>query len=303
MFLMSYFRTQSEALHLALSEDGLDWRALGGNHPVWRASIGDQSVRDPFILRDQSGTYRLFSTNGWNADSILLADSRDCIEWSNERLAPVMASVEGTRNCWAPECFWDADAGVYRAIWSSSLNRRTRGELEGSADWDHRIWTSSTRDFNDWSAPQLFFDPGHSVIDATVVRLPAPDENGNRWMMAWKDERGENIPAAKEKRIKTSFARSARGPWKNHSAFLTPGLSEGPALFWRRDCVRGDGWTMFYDLFLGERFGALHCSNGKWTDVSGEVLFPDGPRHAGVVEIPDKDGARLEQKFGKDGAN
>jgi len=299
MFLMTYFRTQAEALHLALSEDGLNWRALNGNRPTWRASIGRQSVRDPFIFRDVGGTYRLFSTNGWGADSILLADSRDCLSWENERLVPVMQGIAGVRNCWAPECFWDEDEGYYRAIWSSSLDARPLDELEAGADWDHRIWTSSTRDFHSWSAPTRFFDPGHSVIDATVVRLPAPDVSGNKWMMAWKDERGENVPGQQYKRIKTSLARTALGPWENDSEFLTPELSEGPALFWRRDARLGEGWTMFYDLFMGECFGALHSPDGlRWSDISAEVSFPAGPRHASVIEVPDEDAARLEEALG-----
>lgn len=296
---MTYFRTPAEALHLALSEDGLNWRALNSNRPVWRASIGSQNVRDPFILRDETGIYRLFATNGWSADSILLADSRDCVSWENERLVPVMQGVAGVRNCWAPECFWDEDEGYYRAIWSSSLDARSRHELEAGADWDHRIWTSSTPDFNNWSAATRFFDPGHSVIDATVARLPAPDANGNTWMMAWKDERGENLPGQQFKRIKTSLARTSLGPWESDSEFLTPELSEGPALFRRRDARLGEGWTMFYDLFMGGHFGALHSSDGiGWTDISAEVSLPEGPRHASIISIPDEDAARLKNALG-----
>ena len=42
MYLMSYFRTQAEALHLAISRDGLVWEALNENRPVledcWRSA-------------------------------------------------------------------------------------------------------------------------------------------------------------------------------------------------------------------------------------------------------------------------
>ena len=282
---MSYFRTASETLHLAVSDDGLNWQPLNSNRGVWSAPIGNESVRDPFILRGEDGVYRLFSTNGWNANSILVADSHNLIEWTNPHLAPVMNGVAGVRNCWAPECFYDLDAGVYRAIWSSSLDVRSLEEMEASADWDHRIWTSSTRDFESWSAPEPFFDPGFSVIDASVVRL-----GEGRWMMAWKDERGRNEARPHAKKIKVSFAKSALSPWQEEGEFVTDVASEGPAMF-----RRGGGWTMFYDAFLNGYFGALHSDDdGKtWRDISAQVRFPPGPRHASVIEIPDDDGARL----------
>ncbi len=267
----------------------MDWHPLNDNRGVWSAPIGSRSVRDPFILRDEEGVYRLFSTNGWNANSILVADSLDLIEWTNPRLAPLMNGVAGVRNCWAPECFYDASADVYRAIWSSSLDTRTIQEMEGSADWNHRIWTCSTRDFNLWSAPELFFDPGFSVIDACVVPLePA------RWMMAWKDERGRNEARPQAKKIKVSFSDSALGSWKEEGEFLTDVASEGPTLF-RRD----GGWTMLFDAFLNGYFGALHSQDEgqTWRDISDQVRFPPGPRHASVIEIPDEDGARLRARW------
>lgn len=281
MFLMSYFRTESEALHLSLSSDGFDWQTLNDGLPVWHAPLGNKSVRDPFILRDGQGIYRLFSTNSWFSDSIIMADSTDLIEWTNPRLVPLMKSVAGTRNTWAPECFFDSGAGLYRAIWSSSQDLRTAQEMEQSADWDHRIWTSATTDFETWSDPQIFFDPGYSVIDACVVNL-SPD----RWMMGWKDERHSAPDRPHSKKIKVSFAPSALGPWHEESAFLTDDLSEGPTFF-----RRNGGWTMFFDAFTDHYFGALHSEDeGRtWRDISAQVQFPPTPRHASVIEIPDSD--------------
>ncbi len=285
MVLMSYFRTEAEALHLALSSDGLLWQPLNGNRPVWHATIGKKSVRDPFILRDERGLYHLFSTNSWHSDSILVADSTNLIEWTNPRLAPVMSGIAGTRNCWAPECVFDPEAGLYRAIWSSSQDLRELSDMEESADWNHRIWTSSTNDFETWSAPELFFDPGYSVIDACVVPL-AP----NRWMMGWKDERRGNAIRPHSKKIKVAFGPSATGPWQGESAFLTNDLSEGPTFF-----RRAGGWTMFFDAFTDHYFGALHSDDDgqSWNDISSLVTFPPCPRHASVIEIPDTDANAL----------
>ena len=51
MYVMSYFRTESEALHLALSDDGLKWRALNDNKPILSGTIGTNTLRDPFVFQ------------------------------------------------------------------------------------------------------------------------------------------------------------------------------------------------------------------------------------------------------------
>ncbi|BCM91229.1 hypothetical protein IAD21_03093 [Abditibacteriota bacterium] len=285
MYLMSYFRTESEALHLAFSSDGLLWEPLNQNRPVWHAPIGNKSVRDPFILRDEQGIYRLFSTNSWHSDSIIVADSTDLIEWTHPRLVTLMSGVKGTRNTWAPECFFDPEAGVYRVIWSSSQDLRSLSEMEKSADWNHRIWTSSTTDFENWTPPEFFFDPGYSVIDACVVHLRL-----GRWMMSWKDERSTDATRLHSKKIKVSFAPSISGPWTEESAFLTNDMSEGPTLF-----PRTGGWTLLFDAFTAHYFGALHSDDEgqTWRDISSQVTFPPGPRHASVIEIPETDANTL----------
>lgn len=283
MYAMSYFRTEAEALHLAVSDDGLTWDALNGNRPVWESPVGANSVRDPSLIQDANGQFHLFATNGWRADSILHAVSEDLLTWTDARLVPVMAGVENVQNCWAPECFFDADAQVYRVLWSSSVT-----EPNGPVDWNHRIWSAATTDFQTFSPAQLFFDPGHSVIDATVVR------HGDGYLMAYKDERGENAATTQFKAIKVCVADNALGPWRETSEFLTPPLSEGPALF-----CRAGGWTMLFDLFIADKFGALHSGDGRvWTDISSEVHFPPGPRHASVLEVSDDVGAALRRKTG-----
>ena len=277
MYVMSYFRTEAEALHLAISQDGLHWQALNNNQPIWHSPLGARSVRDPALVRDQEGRFHLLSTDGWKSDSILHATSLDLLHWENARLIPVMRGIEGVRNCWAPECFYDHEASCYRLIWSSAIT-----EPNAPNDGNHRIWGTTTRVFEDFTPAEIFFDPGHSVIDATVVR-----RGDRRFLMAYKDERGENRPDTRWKAIQICFASRATGPWTETSQFLTPPLSEGPALF-----ERAGGWTMFFDLFGAGRFGALHSADGvHWQDISDQVQFPPGPRHASVLPV-DADTAR-----------
>ncbi|MDP9380267.1 MAG: hypothetical protein M3Q29_08955, partial [Chloroflexota bacterium] len=65
--------------------------------------------------------YHLFATDGWASDRIIHCWSADLLDWSAQQSVPVMASIKGTRNCWAPECFRDQERGVYRLIWSSTV--------------------------------------------------------------------------------------------------------------------------------------------------------------------------------------
>lgn len=300
MFVMCYFRTRAEALHLAASDDGLVWRALNSNRPVLEGTLPGRkpSLRDPFVFRDETGRFHLLATNGWQSDSIVHAVSNDLLQWSEQRLLPVMAGVPGVRNCWAPECFRDVEAGVYRLIWSSSTTPSNT-----PSDWNHRIWQTTTTDFATFTPAELFWDPGYSVIDATVARA-----GDGRYLLAFKDERGTNAgrdrpngPGTVWKAIRVYAARSGSGPWiPAHApagdAFITPSLTEGPALFRRKN----DRWTMIFDHFMEERYSAVESADeGRtWQPVSDSMTFPPGLRHAGVLEVDDPVYANLLRQVG-----
>jgi hypothetical protein len=49
IYLLSYFRTQDDSLYYAASEDRLAWTALNENRPILQATVGNCSIRDPFI--------------------------------------------------------------------------------------------------------------------------------------------------------------------------------------------------------------------------------------------------------------
>ena len=273
MYVMSYFKTDAEALHLAVSDDGLQWRAVRGGAPIFQSTLGSQSVRDPFLCRAADGRFHLLATTAPSPDSILHTVSDDLLSWREEAHVPVMASVPGVGNCWAPEAFWDDDAQCWRVLWSSSTMTPNT-----PSDGNHRIWGCATRDWQTWTPPELFFDPGYSVIDATVVNL-APQ----RYMMAFKDERGINRPHTRRKAIRVCASQNARGPWTEISDLITPPLTEGPALF---RC--NDRWMLFFDHFTEGKFGALQSEDGlQWSKIEN-IVFPPEPRHAGVLEVSDE---------------
>ena len=269
-YALSYFRTEAEALHLAFSEDGVNWNAANDNKPILTGTVGCKTLRDPFVFADNHGLYHLLATNGWRSDSIVHAVSENLTDWGEQKLLPVMASQPNVRNCWAPECFFDAEAGLYRLIWSSSLT-----EPNGAADWNHRIWSASTEDFSAFSPAQLFFDPGYSVIDATVIAWRGG------YLMAFKDERGENEPSTAFKAIRVCFAESGAGPYREISELITPPLTEGPTLF-----QRGAELVLLFDHFMENKFGAVHSTDSKnWSPLNETLRLPSGVRHANVITL------------------
>lgn len=110
------------------------------------------------------------------------------IAWHDEKLIPVMEHLEQTRNCWAPEVFFDTAVNAFRIIWSSTV---------GGTERNHRIWSTTTKDFQTFTESKLFFDPGYNVIDATVTDL------GDSYFMLFKDERGTNDQGTANKAIRS----------------------------------------------------------------------------------------------------
>jgi hypothetical protein len=68
-YVMGYFKESpnqsgdSYALHLAVSNDGLNWMPLNQNNPVATPTAGMQGLRDPYILRRQDGTFVVLATD------------------------------------------------------------------------------------------------------------------------------------------------------------------------------------------------------------------------------------------------
>ena len=130
--LFAFFRKHSQALHLAVSCDGLVWDALnadpaayGGDKPVLRSALGRCSIRDPFLGRDHRGGFVLVATNGEAAvREILVYRSRDLLRWDGGRLLDV--KLPAARRTWAPQYSWIEERGAFLVYWSSST-RESRG--------------------------------------------------------------------------------------------------------------------------------------------------------------------------------
>jgi signal transduction histidine kinase len=267
-YLFGYFTTAGEpGLHLAYSLNGYRWVTLNGGHSLLTPLVGDKLFRDPCLVLGPDGVFHLVWTAAWAGNYIGYASSRDLVHWSGQTLMPVMVSQPGTLNCWAPEIFWDARQARYLVFWASSV-RNHFGAHERS---DHnRIYSTTTRDFLTLSAPQLYYDPGFSVVDATLLA------NQGRYYLFFKDDTVNHLRMA--------VANELAGPFGPASPTLGNDYAEGPMAF-----HLGDAVVAAYHIISANHCGAVKSTDlDHWEDISAGMLLPPGGEQGTVLEVTGK---------------
>lgn len=281
-YLFTYFTKNGEdGLHLAASDDGYRWHKLNGGNSYLTPKVGKSKLmRDPCIVRGPDGTYHMVWTSGWNENNIGYASSKDLIHWSGQKELPVMAHEKDVLNAWAPEIVYDEQHGEFLIFWASTVPGKFAA-TDGTSEekYNHRMYSTTTRDFASFTPTKLFYDPGFSVIDATLMRA-----NGKNWLLV-KDE--TRHPPRKYLQLAT--APNLRGPFGKLSAPITqPGLwVEGPtALHVGADVI------VYYDAYTSKHYGALRSRDMlNWEDVTGQMHFPDEGtplrmRHGSAIAVP-----------------
>ena len=283
VFLFSYFIGNGEdGLHLATSEDGLKWTALRGGASFLTPVVGENKLmRDPCLLRGPDGVFRMVWTTSWTGGTIGYASSTDLIHWSEQKALPVMAHEPTTANCWAPEIIHDAARGHYLIFWSSTVPGRfpvpdeTERPDKAKPPRNHRLYSTTTKDFATFTPTRVHYEPGFNVIDETMV--PA----GDGWVMFVKNE--TEIPRA-AKYIFTVRAPSPDGPWSTPSVPISPAGSwaEGPTAI-----KTGDWWHVYFDKYRDHKYGVIRSRDlVTWEDVSDQLVLPPGIRHGTVLRVP-----------------
>lgn len=283
-WLFTYFtRNGQDGLHLAWSEDGYTWQALGEGRSYLAPQVGakEKLMRDPCVARGPDGTYHLVWTSGWWEKGIGHASTRDFITWSEQKEIPVMAHEPTARNSWAPEIVWDDTKGEFVIFWATTIPGRfpqTAGASED--DLNHRLYCTTTRDFVAFTPTELFYDPGFNCIDATFLSA-----GGQRWLVI-KDETKFPVPA---KNLRIGPAAGVRGPFGPLSApFTPPGRwVEGPT------AVKiGDDYLVWFDAYTEKHYRAMRSRDlVTWEDVTDRMTFPfegtpERMRHGTVIAVP-----------------
>ena len=276
-YMYAYFADESEGLRFCYSYDGLKWRPLGtadGSGVFLKPQAGESKLmRDPSICQGPDGTFHMVWTCGWTESGIGYASSEDLVNWSEQRTLPVMDSEPTARNCWAPEIF--CDGRQFYIVWASTIPDRFAEWGSCEDGYNHRLFYTTTRDFETFSPTEVFYDPGFSVIDGFVLK-----QSGTYYLFM----KNETL-SPEEKNIRVAAGRHLKHlPDEVSEPISGKDWAEGPAAL-----KVGKYTYLYWDKYKNGRVGALRTRNlkkGPWEDVSGMTTFPAGLRHGTPFPVP-----------------
>ena len=282
-YLCAYMTGGDERhLRYAVAEDGFLFDEVATN--VVSASFDDRLVRDPHILKDASGDYHLCATVSWTNRAFTVWDSADLVRWENERLVDV-APPNATKT-WAPEFVRDEERCDYLVYWTGEQNH----------DWSTAaIWCSRTKDFKEFSAPQVLYRDasGDGVLDANITKA------GGKYRLIFRRHG-----------VWMAESDSSEGPYTNVRKICDDNV-EGPFL-WKlgvgREELGVEEWALMFDYYGGSKgFGVMTTKDfEKWERVTNlkppyynsRVRFPKGIRHGCVLAISKDEAVRIKAAFG-----
>ena len=263
----SFHEPAKDGLRFIYSADGLHWDSINGT--FLRPMVGNQRVmRDPSIVAGPDGVFHLVWTSSWKGDlGFGYASSRDLIHWSKQKFVKVMSDTS-TINVWAPELFYDDECGQYLIVWASCVPGKFPDGEEDHIN-NQRLYYTTTRDFKKFSEKRLFYDPGFSCIDATLVKRGKSD-----YVMVVKDN------SRHERDIKVAFSHSPYGPWSEASKPFTGQFCEGPST-----CMVDGWWYIYYDSYRKFIYGASRTKDFiHFQDQTGAVKVPVGHKHGTIFK-------------------
>ncbi|SPE42150.1 conserved exported hypothetical protein [Candidatus Sulfopaludibacter sp. SbA3] len=274
--LFVYFKEPANmGIFFATSNEGYRWQPLNGGKPWLPIEHAGELMRDPFLTRGPDKEFHLVWTWGWRGTSLGYAHSPDLVHWSEQKEVPIMANIPGAENTWAPEIYWDGAKSQWMLVWSSRV----------PAHVGNRIYQAWTADFKNFSKPELFWDPGYPVIDATIL------QTRGRYYMVFKDETVEPV----HRWLKIAEADKLEGPYRNASEAFTESWSEGPSA-----AQVGNDYIVYYDHYRDpRRYEAVRSSDLKhWTPINDQVQFPENCKHGSFLKISEEERDRLSGLHG-----
>lgn len=293
VYLFTSFEEPSVAgMRYLYSHDGLHWDSLPG---IWLApEVGNEGayvdaftgdtvmpkfapeqrvMRDPSIVRGADGLFHLVWTTQWSGSrGFGYASSPDLIHWSEQRVIPVMDSIP-TNNVWAPELFYDDVEQQYLIIWSSAINPAdyTEADLLGTNSC-HRMYYTTTRDFQTFTLAQAYYDPGFNSIDGYLLKRADKD-----YVLVVKDNRKPGFS-----NLFCVFSESPYGPFDHPTETFGRTYSEGPCAVQQPD---GE-WLIYYDQYHPQEYGAVSTRDFQtFTPIPERISVPATHKHGTIVKI------------------
>ncbi len=273
-YLFSYFiGNGQDGLHLSYSDNGFNFKELNNNNSFLTPTVGnDKLMRDPCIISGPDGEFHMVWTISWNERGIGYAHSKDLLNWSEQKYIPVMEYEPDAWNCWAPELFYDNDKEMYMIYWATTIpGRFPETDSTGDKGYNHRIYYTTTKDFERFTETKLLYNQGFNVIDAVIVKIDSI------YTMFLKDET-RHPP---QKNIRIASSKNLTEGYSEPSEKITIDWVEGPTVM-----KIDDDWIVYFDIYKEKRMGAVKSKDlVHWTDISDEVSFPKGTRHGTIFKV------------------
>lgn len=288
-----------EQVYFGISRDGFHWETVNDGNPVLWSYTGDRGVRDFTIARTLEGEFVILATDlslaygmpyyykqSWENISrhgskyLVMWSSRDLVHWSEQKMLKL--GDENFGCLWAPDIIYDKREGNYVVHWSSSHRRNDYG--------NKGIFYSRTKDFREFSAPELLYAREEGVIDSAIY-----EENGFYYMFLKSEKNPSKIILLK--------ASSVTGEYKRIEAFdrsmekLEAGMYEAPTAFRTLD----GRWCLMLDYYGCKEEGqgyvpflADSLESGEFIRADNEFSFPYGFKHGTVLQITGEEYQRLK---------
>ncbi|WP_228011356.1 glycoside hydrolase family 43 protein [Nonomuraea phyllanthi] len=266
-------------LHLAVSQDGLNWTPLNQNNPVVTPTAGTLGLRDPFILRKQDGTFVILATDlngtdfGQNNQYLHVWESTDLRSFTGYRRIRMHNMNTHT---WAPTAFWDASRGQYGIVYSANNGTDV-------------FMVNYTSDFRTVSAGQVYFSPGFPVLDGDVV------VDGSTFYLYYKNLSNGLLYGA----------RSSTGAPNTYTTY-TSGLRQGSGMeapmLVRNNA--GTGWWLWGDSYSPVNNDYYAWSSSKvggdsWTVMNQRAYTPPlNAKHGSIAGITASEYNGLVSRWG-----
>ncbi|WP_158097596.1 immunoglobulin-like domain-containing protein, partial [Gemmiger sp. An194] len=309
-YFFAYFAgegySDGEQIYFASSQDGLNWEDLNDNEPVLYSTLGEQGVRDPFIIRSAEGDrFYLIATdlkingnNDWSgaqsngSQSLMIWESNDLVNWSEQRMVDV--SSEYDAGCtWAPEATYDPITGEYLVYWASRAERTTGDKI-------HRIYVVKTRDFYTFTEPEVWIEYDQSSIDTTVIQ----GEDGKYYRFTKNEGTSTNELGALTKTVFLETADTLLGEWTQIKSDSLNGEQwvEGPTIFRLNADDRENGqYCLLLDDFGGIGYYPVvtdDLASGVFTAPDTEFKMPSRARHGTPLRITAEEYETIQAKWG-----
>lgn len=290
-----------EQVYFAVSKDGMNWEQVNDGNPVLTAELGEKGCRDIEIIRLKDDSFVILTTdlsiayrmdenhnvnwkevNSTGSKSLRMWRTRDLVNFSEEKLVHFGRNDFGCM--WAPETFYDEINDEYLVHWGSTVAEDNFSHMS--------IYCSTTKDFETFSEPKLFFTKDNEILDTHIRKF-----NGI-YHMFYKNAHNPSMNMH-------ATSDNLYGPYTHDKDFeeymekevYWPGSYEAGTSY-----VLPDGrWCILFDFFGCERekmgyvpFISPKPGNMNVTRCPDLFSFPYGFKHGGVIEITDEEYNRLK---------